>query len=96
MYILDMYLLYGKFVLVFLEYIFSEYMHGILILLGGNSKIGAHVWSNLCHLISLRHLIISRAVTNRIFFRRKVLFAFFAQRVLNNQLTIYISTMTVE
>ena len=28
----------------------------------GNSEIGAHVGSNLCHLICLKHLINSRAV----------------------------------
>ena len=30
--------------------------------LDGNSEIVAHVWRNLCYLISLRHLIRSRAV----------------------------------
>ena len=30
-------------------------------------KIGAHVKSNLCYLICLRHLIRSRAVTNPVF-----------------------------
>ena len=36
-------------------------------ILDGNSEIVAHVKSNLCSLICLRHLIRSRAVTNRIF-----------------------------
>ena len=33
----------------------------------GNSEIGAHVRSILCYLICSRHLIRSRAVTNRNF-----------------------------
>ena len=33
-----------------------------------NLEIGAHVESNPCYLICLRHLIWSRAVSNRIFF----------------------------
>ena len=37
-------------------------------ILDGNSGVGAHVRSNICHLICLRDLIKSRAVTNRIFF----------------------------
>ena len=40
-------------------------------ILDGNSRIGAHVRSNLCYLICLRYLIRSRAVTNRIFFSPK-------------------------
>ena len=36
-------------------------------ILNGSSEIGAHVRSNLCDLICLRHLIKTRAVTNRIF-----------------------------
>ena len=39
-------------------------------ILDGNSEIGAHVRSNLCYFICLRHLIRSRAVTYRIFFLR--------------------------
>ena len=35
-------------------------------ILDGNSETGAHERSNLCYLIWLRHLIWSRAVTNRI------------------------------
>ena len=34
----------------------------------GNSETGAHLKSNLCYLICLRHLIKLRLVTNRIFF----------------------------
>ena len=40
--------------------------HGVMVIvLDGNSEIGEHV--NLCYLICLRHLIISRAVKNCIF-----------------------------
>ena len=44
----------------------------MVLILVGNSEIGAHVlWSKLCYLICLRHLIRSRAIANRIFFLRK-------------------------
>ena len=43
----------------------------MVFILHGNSDIGAHVWSNTGYLICLRHLIRSRAVTNRIFFSEK-------------------------
>ena len=39
----------------------------MVLILDGNSEIGAHVWSNLCYLICLRHLIRSKTVTNLIF-----------------------------
>ena len=43
----------------------------MVLILDGNLEIGVHcsvhVRSNLCHLICLRHLIRSRAVTNLIF-----------------------------
>ena len=42
--------------------------------LDGNPEIGAHVRSNLCYLICLRHLIRSRAVT-RYFLSEKTFFA---------------------
>ena len=42
----------------------------MVLILGGNSEIGAHSRRSLCYLICLRHLIRSR-VTNRIFFFRK-------------------------
>ena len=38
-----------------------------MVILDGNSEIGGHVRSNLFYLTCLRHLIKSRAVTNRIF-----------------------------
>ena len=41
----------------------------------GNSEIGAHVRSNLCYWICLRHWIRLRAATNRVFFLT-VLFTF--------------------
>ena len=40
----------------------------MVIILDGNSEIGAHVRSNFCYLTPLRHLIRSIAVTNLIFF----------------------------
>ena len=43
----------------------------MVLILNFNSVIGAHVRSNLYHFICLRHLIRSRAVTNRIFFSPK-------------------------
>jgi len=55
-------------------------------ILDGNSDhvANAHVRSNLCYLISLRHLIRSRAGTNRILFIRTDLFSFMrAQHVLS-------------
>ena len=43
----------------------------MVLILDGNSEIGAHVGWNICYLIWLRHLIRSRAVRNRIFFLKK-------------------------
>ena len=40
----------------------------MLLISDGNSEIGAHVRSDLCYLICLRHLIKPSSVTNRIFF----------------------------
>ena len=40
-------------------------------ILDGDSVIVAHVRSNLCNLICLRHLIISISVNNQIFFSPK-------------------------
>ena len=37
----------------------------VVFILDGNLEIGAHVRSNLCYLTCLRHLIRSKAVTNR-------------------------------
>ena len=42
-------------------------LHGPI--LDGISEIGAHVRSNICYSICLRHLIRSKAATNRIFFK---------------------------
>ena len=42
----------------------EKHLDMVLILVG---QIGAHVGSNLCHSICLRHLLKSKAVTNRIF-----------------------------
>ena len=48
----------------------------MVVILGGNSGIGAHVRSYLCYLICSNHLVKSRAVTNLFFFLRKDLFSF--------------------
>ena len=45
-----------------------------MVLILGNSEIGAHVKSSLCYLICLRHLIRSRAITSQIFFSKKTNF----------------------
>ena len=42
----------------------SMMFNPVVLKLDGNSEIGVYVRSNLCYLICLRHLIISRAVTN--------------------------------
>ena len=43
----------------------------MVLILDGILEIGAQARSNLCYLISLRHLIRSTAVTNRIFSQKK-------------------------
>ena len=43
----------------------------MVLILDGNSEIGAHVRSNLCYLICLGHWIRSRVVINRDFFYEK-------------------------
>ena len=59
----------------------------MVIILDGNSGIGAHVGNNLCYSICFRHFIRSKAVTNRIFFPRKDIFSFMrAQHVLSYHL----------
>ena len=47
------------------------YCNTMVFIWDGNSEIGAHFRSILCYLICLRHLIWSRAVTNRGFFSPK-------------------------
>ena len=47
----------------------SEYI--MVVVLDGNSDIGAHVRTNLCYPISLKDLIRLRVVTNRIFLLRE-------------------------
>ena len=42
----------------------------MVLILDGNSDIGAHVGSNICYSISLRNSMRSRAVKNRFFFLR--------------------------
>ena len=46
----------------------------MVLIIDGNAEIGAQVGSNLCYLICLKHLIISRAVTNRIFSPKRTIF----------------------
>ena len=63
---------------LFLYQIKAAGQFNILILISdGNSDIGAHVWSNICYLICLRHLFRSRAVTIFFFFFRRNIFSFF-------------------
>ena len=52
-----------------------KYPRSLVLILDGNTEIGAHVKSNLCYLISVRHFIRSRTVTNRIFFSDKTNFS---------------------
>ena len=51
----------------------------MVLIVDGNSELGAHVGNNLWYLICLRHLIISRAVTNQISFSEKAIFTFNAR-----------------
>ena len=44
-----------------LSQVHSLYIVSMVLILDGNSEIGAHVRSNLCYFICLRHLIRSRA-----------------------------------
>ena len=60
----------------------------MVLILDGNFELAAHVRSNLCYLICLRHLIRSKAVKNRIVFLRKKLHAYECTEVPSN-----ISTM---
>ena len=54
----------------------------MVLIADGSSEIGANVRSNLCHLICLRHLIRSRALTYGLF--PEILFSFMiAQHVLS-------------
>ena len=53
----------------------------------GSPEKGAHIRNNLCHLIRLRHLVRSRAVTDWIFFFPKELSSFMrAQHILSYHL----------
>ena len=46
----------------------------MVLIINGNSEVGAHARSNLCNLIYLRHLTKLRAVTNSGSFHRKTYF----------------------
>ena len=54
-----------------------------VLIVDGNSDIGAHVRSYLCCMICLKHIIKSKAVTNRGFPRKIVLSFMRAQHVLS-------------
>ena len=56
-----------------------------------NSEIGAHVRSNPCYLICLRHLIRTRAVANRIFSPERYIFLYAYATC--SELPSYTSTM---
>ena len=53
---------------------FEQNSEPMVFMLDVNSKIGAHIWSNLCYSIFVRHLITSNAVTNRIFSPKRPIF----------------------
>ena len=57
-----------------------------------DSKIGAHVRINIFHLICVRHLIRSRAVTNQIYFSEKTYFPSRVRMAVCNELPANIST----
>ena len=58
----------------------SYYLHPyskrflMVLILDASSEMGAHGRNNLCYLISLRHWIRSRKVTNPIFFQKRPIF----------------------
>ena len=60
----------------------------MVLILDGNSEIGAHVICNLFHLICLRQFIRSRGVTNFILFSEKTIFLS-VLRVLSYHLEVY-------
>ena len=55
--------------------LFSKSAPFLVLISHGYAEISAHARMNLCYLIYLRHLIRSRAVTNRIYLLRKYTFA---------------------
>ena len=64
-------------------------VEALVLILDGISEIDAHVRSDLCYKICLRHLIRSGAVTNEIFFPRKDLFSLMrAQHVMSHHANI--------
>ena len=63
-------------------------------ILDGNSAIGAHIRSNLCSLIGLRHLIRSRAVTNPTFYPKTPIFLHTCASY--SEIPSYICTMNIE
>ena len=70
-------------------YVYSPVSVSIIVLiLDGNSVIGASVMGNLCFLICVRHLIRSRAVKNRLFYPK-----IFLECASCSELPSHISTM---
>jgi len=54
----------------------------MVLILDGNSEMGAHVRSNLLYVICIIHLIRARAVTNRIlFFSEKTYFSSYVRNM---------------
>ena len=76
------------YILFFVAFYDSSLYWTMIFTLNGISEIGAHVKSNLRYSIFFKRLILSRAVTYRIFFLRKDLFSFIcARHVLSYPLT---------
>ena len=79
---MNMMILFDLFVLKY-----ETSIHTMVLILDGNSEIGAPVRRNPFYKNFLRHFIRSRAVTNRLIFLRKDLFSFMrAQHVLSYHL----------
>ena len=58
----------------------------MVLILDGNSEIGAHIRRNICYLICLMHLIRSKAVTNQFFPPKRFFSLFRAQHVMSYHL----------
>ena len=58
----------------------------MVLILDGDSEIIAKVRTNLCYLICIRYLIKKRAVTNRIFTLKSLIYRMCAQHVLSYHL----------
>ena len=58
----------SNFVIQLYVFLFLSHQTMVLIFIDGKSEIGVQLRRNICYLVSLRHLIRSRAVTNLILF----------------------------